>query len=301
MRWAKTGIILLFFILLHSPLHADDSKRTILIGLIPERNIFRQMDMYRPLAEYLSKKTGINVRFTILSKYGDVIDRFEQRSMDGAFFGDLTGVLAMELLGVKPLVRPVGPGGRWRSRGVIVVRKDSGIRSVSQLKQRVFAFVDRASVTGYLFAVYYLKEAGVGDIDSYFSEYYFTGSHDAALYAVLDGRADAASLREDILKDAVSKDPSIGDEIQVIARSDEMPVSTLCVRNDLPEEIRGLLRESLLNMSDDEKGKEVLMGMSISRFSPAKKEDFEVVYKLLRNVGLDARSYDYRTTGESVR
>lgn len=301
MRWAKTFLILFLFVLSHSPLHAEDSKRTALIGLMPERNIFRQMERYRPLAEYLSRKTGINVRLTILSRYGDVIDRFRQRNMDGAFFGDLTGVLAMELLGAEPLVRPVGLSGEWRARGVIVVRKDSGIKDVSQLRQRVFAFVDRASVTGYLFAVYHLKEAGVRNVDSFFSEYYFTGSHDAALYAVLDGRADAASLSENILKDEIKKDPSIGDEIQVIARSDEMPGSTLCVRHDLPEDIKELLKKSLLNMREDEEGKKVLLWMSISRFSPASRSDFEVVYKLLRKVGLDARSYDYRTIRESVR
>jgi hypothetical protein len=67
-----------------------------LIGLIPEENIFKQMDRHRPLAAYLSSRLGMNVRLTILSRYGDIIDRFETRNMDGAFFSALTGVLAVE-------------------------------------------------------------------------------------------------------------------------------------------------------------------------------------------------------------
>ena len=37
-------------------------RKTLLIGLIPERNIFEQLERYEPLAEYLSEKTGVNMR-----------------------------------------------------------------------------------------------------------------------------------------------------------------------------------------------------------------------------------------------
>ena len=34
------------------------------IGLIPEQNVFRQMERYEPLGSYIEKTTGIRIRFT---------------------------------------------------------------------------------------------------------------------------------------------------------------------------------------------------------------------------------------------
>src|SRR5512135_1106822 len=129
----------------------------ILLGLIPEENIFHQMDRHRPLAAYISEKLGIKVRMTILSRYGDIIDRFSDRRMDGAFFGIFTGVLAMEKLQVEPVVRPVRLNGKSTDQGYLFARKDSGIRTVADMKGKRIAFVDKATVTGYLFAVAYLR------------------------------------------------------------------------------------------------------------------------------------------------
>ena len=72
------------------------------IGLIPEQNVFKQTERYQPLGEYLTRKTGLKFRFTILPRYGNVIDRFRQESLDGAFFGSFVGALAIEKLGIVP-------------------------------------------------------------------------------------------------------------------------------------------------------------------------------------------------------
>jgi phosphonate transport system substrate-binding protein len=287
----------IFFFLFSIPsLRGETGKRYLLIGLIPERNIFRQIDRYRPLADYLSVRLGIKVRLTILSRYGDIIDRFSQRGMDGAFFGDLTGALAVELLKVEPVARSVGLDGGSSARGVIIVRKDSGIRKAEDLKGKVFAFVDRATVSGYLFPLYYLRKAGFRNLNEVFSEYYFTGSHDSAVLAVLDGRADAGSLKDTVLKDLIRKDSTIGDELMVLAESPPMPEGTFCLRADLPPEVRKKIRELLLGMKMDNEGMKVLQKMGLSGFSPANRDDFAPVIGIMEEIGIGLRDYDYRTT-----
>jgi ABC-type phosphate/phosphonate transport system substrate-binding protein len=59
----------------------------LLIGLIPEQNIFRQFERYEPLARYLSKKTNVNIKLSVLPRYGNIINNFKSEKMDGAFFG----------------------------------------------------------------------------------------------------------------------------------------------------------------------------------------------------------------------
>src|SRR5512141_997907 len=71
----------------------------LLIGLIPEQNLFRQIERYEPLGEYLSRKTGSKITFKVLPRYGNIIDSFRSSGLDGAFFGSFTYTLAHAKLG----------------------------------------------------------------------------------------------------------------------------------------------------------------------------------------------------------
>ncbi|RMG70614.1 MAG: hypothetical protein D6710_07040, partial [Nitrospirae bacterium] len=117
-------LTLMFMLIALQPLKAED-KEPLLIGLIPEQNIFKQYKLFQPLSAYLEKKAGVKVKFTILSRYGDIIDRYIQRGLSGAFFGDLTGAIAIKKLPVEPVVTAVNVYGSSTSYGFIIVRKDS--------------------------------------------------------------------------------------------------------------------------------------------------------------------------------
>ena len=64
---------------------ATREQKVFTIGLIPERNIFKQIERYEPLAGYLSKKIGINITLKILTRYGNIIDNFVSLNIDAAF------------------------------------------------------------------------------------------------------------------------------------------------------------------------------------------------------------------------
>ncbi|MCX7794552.1 MAG: phosphate/phosphite/phosphonate ABC transporter substrate-binding protein [Thermodesulfovibrionales bacterium] len=287
--------IFIFILLINSNCFSEENKRKeILIGLIPEENIFRQMDRYRPLGEYLTSRLNINTRFTILSRYGDIIDRFVTRNLDGAFFGAFTAVLAMEKLGVEPVARPVNLDGTSSAEGYIFVRKDSGINNVKDMRGKTIAFVDRATATGYIFALAYLREHGIENPLDYFKEYYFTGSHDSALLSVLDGRADIGVAKNKIIKERIKKDPLIENEILIIARSSALPDVTLCLSKKLEKGLREKIKYILLTMDRDPEGKKILEKLGALRFVSASKEDFESVYNLLKKANIDIKTYRYR-------
>lgn len=266
----------------------------ILIGLIPEENIFNQMERHRPLASYLTKKLGINVRFTILSRYGDVLDRFMSRKMDGAFFGVFTGALVMEQLDAEPIVHPVNLEGSSAVQSYIFVRKDSDIANVRDMKGKKIAFVDKATVTGYLYALSHLKERGVQDLKSYFKEISFTGSHGSTIYAVLDGRADIGTAKSKIFNQMAKKDHSIKEELTILARSREFPDSTLFLRKDLSLSRRLQLRDILLDMANDAEGIQVLKKLEAAAFIGAKKNDFRSFFEITQQAGITLKTYRYK-------
>jgi phosphonate transport system substrate-binding protein len=273
---------------------ARASKPRVLIGLIPELNIFKQKARFRLLADYLTRKVGVPVEFTILSRYGNIIESFQTERMDGAFFGSFTGALAIEKLGVVPLARPVNLDGSSTYHGHLFVRTDSPIRTVKQLRGKRMAFVDRATTAGYVFPLALLRKSGIPSPDGFFGEYYFTGSHDAAVAAVLEGKADVGAAKHSVYDRVRKENPAVDKELVIIAESPSVPSNGLCVRKGLDPRVEASLKQALLELEKDPDGAAVLAQFGALRFIETTAEDYRPVSELAREAGIDLKKYDYR-------
>jgi phosphonate transport system substrate-binding protein len=263
------------------------------LGLIPELNVFRQMERHKPMADYLSAKLGVPVRLTMLSRYGNIIDSFVSSKMDGAFWGSFTGAMAIQKLGVVPLARPVWTDGTSTYQGLVFARRDSGIDSVEQLKGKSFAFVDHATTAGYLYPLALLREKGVTNIDKFFSSYFFSGSHDAAILSVLKGEADAGAAKNTVYQLVAKDHPEITRELKILGQSESVPSNTLCVRKNLDPSLMKKLSDALLNMDKDPQGQAVLKEYGAVRFIPTPEADYAPVFDMAKRAGVDLRQYLY--------
>ncbi len=286
---------ILSVVLILPPLAFGQTKeQTLLIGLIPELNIFKQKQRFTLLGEYLSKKSGVKIEFTILSRYGNILDRFSQGKMDGAFFGSFTGALAIQKLGVVPLARPVNLDNTSQYRGYIFVRKDSGIKSAKEMKGTRMAFVDKATTAGYIFPLAYLKKEGITDIKTFFKEYYFTGSHDAAISAVLERQADVGAAKHSVYDRVRKENNRVNEELVIIAESPWVPSNGLCVRKDLSESLKKKLKGALLKLRTDPEGEAVLKQFGAITFIETTAQDYQPVFDMAEKAGIDLKTYNYR-------
>jgi phosphonate transport system substrate-binding protein len=256
-------------------------------------NVFKQKQRFKLLGEHLSKKTGVPVEFTILSRYGNIVERFSSEKLDGAFFGSFTGALAIKKLGVVPLARPVNLDGSSTYHGYLFVRKDSGIKGVKEMKGKKMAFVDKATTAGYLFPLAYLKEHGVTDTDHFFSETFFTGSHDAAISAVLSRKADVGAAKHSVYDRELKHDPRVDKELVILAKSSIVPSNGLCVRSSLPEPLKNKLKSVLLGLNTDPDGKVILQQFGALKFIETSAKDYQPVFEMAKKIGIDIATYDY--------
>jgi phosphonate transport system substrate-binding protein len=214
--------------------------------------------------------------------------------MDGAFFGSFTGALAIEKLGVEPIARPVNLDGSSTYHGYLFVRRDSGINDMKDMKGKKMAFVEKATTAGFIFPVAYLKQNGVPDFKKYFSEYYFAGSHDAAIYAVLDRKADIGAAKHSIYDRLRKVEPRVDKELVVLEESAKVPSNGLCVRKGLEKDIIRKLKEALLNIDKDPEGKAVLEHFGAIKFIATTVADYRPVFDLANTAGIDIKKYNYR-------
>ncbi|OGQ99646.1 MAG: hypothetical protein A2505_09200 [Deltaproteobacteria bacterium RIFOXYD12_FULL_55_16] len=264
------------------PVAAADRTEKLLIGVEPEHNIFDQMEQYRYLAGYLSDQLGITVQFTIMSRYGEVIKRFKTLKLDGAVLTAYTTAMGIKELDLEPIANPVNLNGESTSQGYIFVRKDSGIRNVKDMQGKSIIFVDQATMEGYLFPLAYLRRQGVTDFNKFFNRFSSSGSHASAIFAVLDGRADIGAAKNTALNKLALHDPSIQQELNILAQSPKVPEFTLCIKNDIDQNLQARLAAVLFQMDKTSLGQKVLKKFKALRFVKANKADFARIEEMAR-------------------
>ena len=263
------------------------------IGLIPEQDLFSQKERYGALASYISEKTGFDVKLKVLSRYGNIIDNFVSEDLEGAFFGSFTGALAIKKLGVIPLARPVWLDGTSTYYGMIFTRKDSGIKNINDMKGKRFAFVDKATTAGWLLPLHFLHANGIDDFLNWLSETYFTGTHEDAIYDVLNKKADIGAAKNTVFYRLAEKDSRLIDELQILATSPKVPSNTLAVSNKLDKSIIKKIKNVLLQMEQDKQGQEILKKFKAIKFIETTPDDYTPVFEYSNTVSLDLRKYNY--------
>jgi phosphonate transport system substrate-binding protein len=287
------SLLLIAICLFAAPPVSAPAEDKIIIGLIPEMNVFKQKQRFVPLADYLSREIGVNVELTMLSRYGNIIQNFKDAKMDGAFLGSFTGALAVHQLNVEPLARPINLDGTSTYKGYIFVRQDSGIKNAADMKGKVMALVERATTAGYVFPLAWCKRQGINNMKEYFKETLFTGSHDAAIEAVLSRQADVGAAKNTIYDKLKASNPEIQANLIVLAASPDVPSNGLCVRPDLSPTIKAKLKEALLNLDNHPEDARVLNELEALRFIETSKADYQPVIDLANEAGLNLSDYQY--------
>jgi phosphonate transport system substrate-binding protein len=212
--------------------------------------------------------------------------------MDGAFFGSFTYALAHEKLGVNVLARPEGRDGASTYHGMIFVRKDSGIVSIEQMQGKRFVFVDKATTAGYLLPLSYFQKQGK-NFRVFLREYYFSGTHEDAIYDVLNKKADIGAAKNTVFDRLARSDKRISEELLVLARSPEVPENALAVRKGLEGALASRIQSALLGMDSDPEGAMVLEEFGARRFILTRHSDYGPVYDYAREGNIDLATYDY--------
>jgi phosphonate transport system substrate-binding protein len=265
----------------------------IVIGLLPEMDIFVQKKRYEPIARYLSQKIGADVELKILSRYGNILDNFQSEGLDGAFFGSFTGALAIKKMGVEPLARPEYLDGISTYYGMIFTRKDRGIKTARDMKGKVFVFVDKATTAGWLLPLYFFRTHGIAEYRTWFRETYFSGTHEDAVLDVLHGKADLGAAKDLVFYRLAKENPSIIEELEILAVSPKVPANTLAVRPDLDPALKSALRDGLLSMHENPEGRRALVQFGARRFIATGPRDYTPVIEYAEHIGLDLATYDY--------
>ena len=275
---------------------SDAADADLIIALLPERNVFEQKIKYLPLQNYLSETLEINVNFKLLDNYEHIFAEILDGHVDGGFWGSMNGAIAQVRGGVQMLARPVWKDNTSTYWGYVFSLADSGIDGDPETwKGRSIAFVNRATTAGFLYPISLLREAGITDDPAdYFSKPIFSGSHDAAIIAVLQGEVEMGACKNTIYQEFMERHPELVSRFRIISTSPEVPSNSLGVRPDLDEDLRLRLKEALVTMHENAAGRKVLSDFGALKFIETSSRDYAPVLNMAEVAGIDLKDWPLR-------
>jgi phosphonate transport system substrate-binding protein len=238
-------------------LYSGVAVAEIKMGTVPRLSVQELQKMYAPLMEYLSKETGEKVSLVVPKDFPAFKEAVKAGQMDIGFANPLIYVEAKEKANIEPIALSSEIKSGTRLRGIIIVRKDSGIMSLQDLKEKKFVFMDKDSPAGYLFQILLLNKAGF-DTKKDITVLPFVKRHDKVVASVLDKTADAGGIREDEL-DKV-KDKLDVSQIRIVGYTDYFPNWPFFALPNLKSDTAAKIKSALLKLKPNDPKNETILG-----------------------------------------
>lgn len=230
----------------------------IRIGLLGGENESDRIGRYGPYGKLIEDTFGVPVRLFPAADYAGVIQAFGARQIEFAGMGSSAYAAAwMDTNGnVEPLTVAEEKDGSISYVAVMIVRADSGITNLEQMRGKSLAWADPNSTSGYLIPRFELREGGIDpEPGKYFSRTGFGGGHEQAVVAVVQKQYDAAvtwaSGQGDVnqgysrgnLNAMVAKGMLDMRQMRIIWTSRPILNGPLTARKDTPEAFRNDIRD----------------------------------------------------------
>ena len=174
-----------------------ETVETFRVGILGGENEADSLRNYQCLADKLPAAIGVKeVKLFPATDYDGVIQGLLGGTLDYAELG-ASGYAKIYLANadaVEPILTTVQTDGSQGYYSIMVARKDSGIKTLADMKGKKLGFADPDSTSGYLIPVTSLpKDLDNVAVKDFFGETGFGGGHENLVLAVKDGKFDAGT------------------------------------------------------------------------------------------------------------
>lgn len=242
----------------------------LVFGVLNQQSPIQTAERWNPILRYLGKKTGAHFQL----KMGATVEQTD--AMMGREEFDLIFTnhnFQTEYDGkYRVLAHRVGKP----IQGVIVVNKDSPIRSLKDLQGRTVAFPSADAVVGYAVPSVALKEIGVSVTAK------FAGNQEGALAQLKARRVDAAAVNLRFVEPYSQREGLHTRTIYISESFHEIPV---VIHPRVPPRLADEIRTALIGMATDPAAAAMLNEAKCPGFEAADESDYENVRRVYRLIG----------------
>lgn len=258
------------------------------VGIHPLHNPQRLMELYGPIVDYMNSNIP-DARFKLEASRN--YEEFEKKLYAGHFAFAMPNPY-QTIQSVKYGYRVFGKMGDDEVfTGIILVRKDSGIEEVTDLKGKAVSYPAATALAATMMPQYFLQTHGI-DV-SHDIENRYVGSQESSIVNVLRGHVAAGATWPVPWKNFTIENPELANELVVKWETEPLLNNGWVVRKDIPAPVADKFSYLLFSLDKTPRGKLMLERLPISRFEPATDKTYRPVRDFLEKFSKTVRKIDY--------
>lgn len=294
-------IFLIFFLFLFSgcdnkneityePTYSSKSPLEVkeyILGIHPLHNPKRLFEIYQPLVDFINMKIpNIHIKLEASRNY----EAFNQKLYSGHFdFALPNPYQTVESL--KYGYDVFGKmGDDFNFRGIILLRKDSNITTIEQLKGKSISYPAPTALAATMMPQYFLYQNGI-DIKKDIKNFY-VGSQESSIMNVYLKKTAAAATWPPPWFAFIKERPEVAKEVEIRWETTSLPNNGLVVKNSIPKDVVLQISNILFTLQNSQDGKKLLQAIELSKFEPATKETYNSVVEFLDIFQKNVRAFE---------
>ncbi len=165
-------------------------------------------------------------------------------------------------------------------RGIFIVRKDSPIHKVADLRGKVVAYPAPTALAAAMMPQLYLQKNGI-DVQTDIKNNY-VGTHNSSIMNAYLRQSDVSATWPVAWSAFEQSNPKEAAELKVIWQTPTLIQNAILARNDVPAPVVAEVTRVLTTLQDKPDGQTLLKGMDTVNFVAAGDADFEIVRTFLK-------------------
>lgn len=262
-------------------------QREYVFAIHPLHNPQRLFEIYAPLADYLSRNIpDASFRLEASRNYAEFNKKLYARQFEFALPNPYQTL--MSLSHGYHVIAKMGDDRKFT--GILLVRRDSGIKRVADLKGKKVSYPARTALAATMMPQYYLHVHGL-DVNRDIENLY-VGSQESSIMNVYLGNVAAAATWPLPWEAFQHEHPKQAAELMVRWETEPLINNGVVARDDVPPALAEAVAQLLERLHTTKEGQAILARMPLSRFERADDKRYRVVEAFLRKFAKNVHALD---------
>lgn len=260
---------------------------SLTVQFVPSQNADTLEAKAKPLEGLLKEQLGIPVTVSVSTNYNTIVEAMASKKVDIGFLPPTAYVQAHEKGAANVILQAQrfgvddetgAPNDKLVDfyKSMFIVKAESDIDSIKDLKGKKIAFQDVTSSAGYVWPAAALMDADIDPLTDV--EGITVKGHDQAVIALLNGDVDAAVIFQDARNVVKGDYPSVFEDTKVLHFTEPIPNDTIAIRPDMSKEWMEKIQDAFIAIGKDEKGHEIIKDIySHEGYTLSEDKMFEIV------------------------
>lgn len=279
----KSNLIFVLCLLLVTCTESKPVK-VLRVGVLPDHNKMALQQRYRPLLDYLSSQTKIQYHLVIPVSYAGLLELFNNKQVDIAYFGGLTFIQAHRISNAVPLaLRDVDT----KFVSYFIARANNPKKSIEEFRGSSLMFGSRLSTSGHIMPRFYLTEKSI-DVESFFSSVKYSSAHDDTLEAIRNKLADLGAVNGKIYEKILETNPAYQSQVKIIWKTPEYSDYIWAAQDYIDDKTRNAIQKAFLALDNKNSShKEILDRLGANHFLPGSLDYYKNLISIERQLNMD--------------